>query len=147
MATICEQLLPSGRAVRYEVITPKTFLDMTERIATEIGDVADPGRARFFKKMAVETVCLCLKDITRAPVEAKYIEGKSEVHDVDKMLDSIEPHAWTHVTPEVLKTEGDHNLFTLFDDLEDWAAIQAYVQGEGRPDKNPFAGKKRIRSF
>lgn len=146
MATICEQLLPSGRAVRYEVIQPKQWLDMNERIAIELGDAADPGRARFLKKVQIELVCTCLKEITRVPVEPKFIDGKPDEHDIDKMLDSVEAHAWVPVTHEKLKTPGETELFALFDDLEDWAAIQSYVQGEGRRDKNPFARKKRIRS-
>jgi len=147
MATICEQFLPSGRAVRYEVIKPKTFLDMNERIAIEIGDAPDPGRARFLKKMAIETICTCLKGITRAPVEPKFIDGPDgQAHDLDAMLDSVQPHEWVPLTPEALKTPGGTEVFELFDDLDDWAAIQAYVQGETARAKNPFAGKKRIRS-
>ena len=146
MATICEQLLPSGRAVRYEVISPKQWLDINERIAMEIGDTPDPGRARFYKKLQTELVCTCLRDITRAPIEPKYIEGRVDEHDVDRMLDSIEPFAWVPLSSEKMKTPGETELFSLFDNLEDWAAIQAYVQGEAKRDKNPFAGKKRIRS-
>jgi hypothetical protein len=58
----------------------------------------------------------------------------------------VPPHLWVHVTHESLKLEGDTNIFTLFEDMEDWDAIHSYVRGEGRRDKNPFAGKKRIRS-
>jgi len=96
--------------------------------------------------MTIETICTCLKGITRQPLEPKFIEGKPDEHDIDGMLDGVEPHAWLQLTHEALKTPGETEVFELFDDLDDWAAIQAYVQGEARPGKNPFAGKKRIRS-
>jgi hypothetical protein len=146
MATICEQLLPSGRAVRYEVIRPEEWLAINERIAIEIGDSPDPGRARFLKRLQTELVCSCLKEITRISVEPTYIAGKPDEHDVDRMLDSIEPQSWVPLSNERLKTPGDTHVFTLFDEMEDWAAIQAYVQGEGRREKNPYARKRRIRS-
>lgn len=140
-----ETILPSGRGLRVEKVTPKVFMSVMERIGMKTKATASSISVGI--KSQEEIMRTVVRAITLQPIpEQKKTEDGAEVMDFDATLDyAKENRLWTPVTYESMLVDGATEFWSLFDDLRDYNAAQEFIdQASGiSGSRSPLALQRR----
>lgn len=155
---LVEILLPTGLAVRFEVVNTKA-LSGAEDAAVEFlnAKIEETATAlyqhRLEKRKTRELIARQVREYARA--ELKYVVGKdpdgnevqTDVPDVDATFAGIPESAWKSVTyADLLLDPGsDHNIDRLLSNPTDWQILCRRLDESTRPGKSiqVFTGKAR----
>ncbi len=164
MAISFTAILPSGRAVKYTKLKTSQFFDGVDAATVRAGKNA--AEAKLTRQSALETIAICLKAISPAPVEWKFklelADGKpvldetgklkmSDEVDVDAMLDSVDAVGgigWTPLTYlDLVTKDGPKSVMALFDDeLEDFTQLSMRIQEASFPQRARATSLAKVRA-
>jgi hypothetical protein len=161
-------LLPDGRALRVVKMDARRMLEVSRRVGASFG-TKQPTTAEAYAESQKQTIAMCVRGVTSAPVELKQITRMPSDDDVQSAIRggnpppgprlevdldaTLKPYTireapefgrWVAVGEQELTNDADDNPMSMFALLEEpaaWRAALDLIDAAGGSFLNPFAAK------